>query len=128
MIENKVSAQTIAGLLSGGITWFLVTYIFHGSIPSTLAPIIPVAAGSVTGFAAGWLAKHQPRDYEVTQQVYAVITGLLAQQQAQQRAQLAAGLDEAVKQPSTFRVPSGSRVIIGEGNAAQPAGDPQALL
>ena len=56
-IYSKVSAQTITALVTGAITWVLVTYVFKGNMPVAVSDLLPVLVASVIGFVAGWLKK-----------------------------------------------------------------------
>lgn len=72
-VENKVVAGGTASWASGVLTWVLVTYVFHGSLPADLATFLPALVASVLGPVAAYFAKHTPRLEEVAAEVAQVI-------------------------------------------------------
>ena len=63
VVESKVVAGSFAGVVTGLLTWALVTYIpaFRNGIPDQLAPFIPVIAAWLCSTAAAYLAPHTHR-------------------------------------------------------------------
>jgi hypothetical protein len=63
VIETKVAAGSATGIVTGLLSWALVSYIpaWHNGIPATLLPFIPAIAGWLCATAAGYLAPHTSR-------------------------------------------------------------------
>jgi hypothetical protein len=53
----KVAAQTTVGLITGLITWLLVTTYWKTGLPIQVAVALPGVVTFVLGFAGGWLKK-----------------------------------------------------------------------
>lgn len=63
-MRRKVSAREaggITGVVTGFVTWLLVTYVFKGHIPVTLATAIPY----VIGVGLAWIASIIKRDVPI---------------------------------------------------------------
>lgn len=62
-VETKVAASSATSVLTGVITWILVTYVpvFHAGLPGPLATFLPWIISAVTATAAGYLAPHTSR-------------------------------------------------------------------
>ncbi len=62
-VETKTAASASAGVVTGVITWILVTYVpvFRTGLPAPLATFLPYIVSVVLASAAGWLAPHTPR-------------------------------------------------------------------
>jgi len=60
-IETKVSAATVAAVVSAFIAWVLRTYVFHGDVPPEVEALVTVVIVALSTFAAGWLSPHTPR-------------------------------------------------------------------
>lgn len=59
-VETKVAASSSVSMVTGVITWILVTYVpvFHSGLPAPLATFLPYVVATVLGAAAGYLAPH----------------------------------------------------------------------
>ena len=66
-VEIKTAAGGASAIISGVITWILVTYVpaFHDGLPSTLATFLPWAVSAILGAAASYLAPHTARPADV---------------------------------------------------------------
>jgi hypothetical protein len=62
-VETKTAASASVGVVTGVITWILVTYVhaFHAGLPGPLAAFLPYIVSVVLASAAGWLAPHTAR-------------------------------------------------------------------
>jgi hypothetical protein len=62
-VETKVAAASATSIITGMITWALVSYVpsFHAGLPPALAVFLPWAISAVTATAAGYFAKHTSR-------------------------------------------------------------------
>jgi hypothetical protein len=60
-VETKVSAATVAAVVSAFVVWVLRTYVFKGDVPPEVEALVGVAVVGATTFAAGWLSPHTPR-------------------------------------------------------------------
>lgn len=61
-IEVKVKTGTAAATITAGVLAGLADVLPAGAVPAWLAaPVLAVVTGVVT-FAAGWLARHTPRE------------------------------------------------------------------
>jgi len=62
-VEAKVKAGSAATIVTGILTWVLVTYVpaFHSGLPSALSAVLPVIVASVLGTVAAWKAPHTAR-------------------------------------------------------------------
>lgn len=61
-VTRKVRYGTAVTVGTGLVTWLLVTYVFHGSLPPDLATALPVIVASVLGAITAWWTKHAPQD------------------------------------------------------------------
>jgi hypothetical protein len=59
-IETKVAASSGTSVITGIVTWILVTYIpvFHSGLPAPLAAFLPWIVSAVSGAIAGYAAPH----------------------------------------------------------------------
>lgn len=64
-VTRKVRYGTAVTVGTGLVTWLLVTYVFHGSLPPDLATALPVIVASVLGAVTAWWTKHAPQDLRV---------------------------------------------------------------
>lgn len=61
-VETKVTAATVASMLTGLVMTLLATLAFHGdAVPAVVSSVVGAVITGVVTFAAGWLAKHTPR-------------------------------------------------------------------
>lgn len=62
-IETKVAAGSVTAVVTGLLTWALVTFVpmFRTGLPPQLATFLPIAVGWALSTAAGYLAPHTPR-------------------------------------------------------------------
>jgi hypothetical protein len=60
-VETKVSAATVAAVVSAFVVWVLRTYVFKGDVPPEVEAFATIAVVGATTFAAGWLSPHTPR-------------------------------------------------------------------
>jgi uncharacterized membrane protein YfcA len=60
-VETKVSAATVAAIVSAFVVWVLRTYVFKGDVPPEVEAFATIAVVGATTFAAGWLSPHTPR-------------------------------------------------------------------
>jgi hypothetical protein len=62
-VETKVAASAAVSVVSGVVTWILVTYVpgLHGVLPPTLADFLPWAVSAVLSAAAAYRAPHTTR-------------------------------------------------------------------
>lgn len=69
-VETKTAASASVGVVTGVITWILVTYVhaFHAGLPAPLATFLPYIVSVVLASAAGWLAPHTSRPDDVAAQ------------------------------------------------------------
>jgi hypothetical protein len=63
VIETKVAAGSFTGVLTGFITWALVTYIpaFHNGLPGQVSALLPFAVAWLLGTVAAYQAPHTHR-------------------------------------------------------------------
>lgn len=61
-VYAKVTAQSLTALVTGAITWVLVTYVFHGSMPADVATVLPAVVATVLGFIAGFIKRETHKD------------------------------------------------------------------
>ena len=61
-VETKVTVASVAALVTSGVLYLVGTYVLHGDVPEPLSGIILVAVTFVVTFAAGWFARHTPRN------------------------------------------------------------------
>jgi hypothetical protein len=66
-VESKVKASTSAAAVSGLILWVLGQYVFKGGIPDAFVSWIYAIVPGVLAFAAGYIARHTPRDLPVVE-------------------------------------------------------------
>lgn len=71
-VERKVQASTTVAAVSGMALWVLGKYVFKGDVPDVFASWVYVLVPGLLTFAAGYLAKHSPRE---SQEVRVVYTG-----------------------------------------------------
>jgi len=66
-VEKKTAASASASVVSGVITWILVTYVpaFHSGLPGPLATFLPYIVTTVCGALAAYFAPHTPREDEI---------------------------------------------------------------
>lgn len=66
-VETKTAAGASTAMLTGAITWILVTYVpaFHSGLPGPLATFLPYVVSAVLGAAAAYLAPHTAREDEI---------------------------------------------------------------
>jgi uncharacterized membrane-anchored protein len=60
-VETKVSAATVAAVVSAFVLWVLRTFVFKGDVPPEVEALVTVAVVGACTFAAGWFARHTPR-------------------------------------------------------------------
>jgi hypothetical protein len=67
-VEAKVAAGSVTGIVTGLLTWALVTYVpaFRTGLPPQLAAFLPVAIGWALSTYAAWRVPHTPRPGVVT--------------------------------------------------------------
>jgi hypothetical protein len=61
VVETKVKASTTAATLVSLVLSYLGVSVFKGDVPSWVDVIVTGAVTGALTFAAGWLAKHEPR-------------------------------------------------------------------
>lgn len=91
-VETKVVSGATYGSITLFAVWILITYVFHGHIPSDLATLLPGLVGTIAGTGAAWLSRHTPRTQapsppasaaapgDLTPEVLAEVMRLLASQ------------------------------------------------
>lgn len=74
-IEAKVVTASWTAIVTGLITWGLVTFVpaFHSGIPSALANFLPLIVATVGSTAAGYFTKHTPRAEEVMKAAFQLL-------------------------------------------------------
>ena len=65
MIEKKVQAGSLAAAVSGVVLWIAQTYWFKGGMPQGFESLVYLAVPAVLAGAAGYVAPHTNRMYEV---------------------------------------------------------------
>jgi hypothetical protein len=60
-VETKVSAATVAAVVSAFVVWVLRAFVFKGDVPPEVEAFATIAVVGATTFAAGWLSPHTPR-------------------------------------------------------------------
>lgn len=65
-VETKVKASTSVAAVSGLVLWILGKYAFKGEVPDVVASWVYFLVPGLLTFAAGYFAKHTPRQYPVT--------------------------------------------------------------
>lgn len=64
-IETKVTAASVAAAISGAIDWALSTFAFDGgAVPQGVQSLVYVVVPLIVTFAAGFAAKHTPREIQ----------------------------------------------------------------
>lgn len=61
-VETKVTAASVGAALSGLVVMLLGEHVFKGDVPQAVIDVIYVVIPGACAFAAGWLARHTPRD------------------------------------------------------------------
>jgi len=62
-VETKTAAGAAVSVVTGVITWVLVTYVpaFAHGLPPSLAAFLPWVVSALLGAASSWAAPHTPR-------------------------------------------------------------------
>lgn len=112
-VTRKVRYGTAVTVGTGLVTWLLVTYVFHGSLPPDLATALPVVVAAVLGAVTAWWTKHAPQDLRLGVAHLAVdVKDLTEQLQKIQTGSL----------PNSLPQPLQERAHVGEAAwAAEPA-------
>lgn len=61
IVETKVKASTTAATVVSLVLSYLGVSVFKGDVPSWVDVVVTGAVTGALTFAAGWLAKHEPR-------------------------------------------------------------------
>lgn len=123
-VTRKVRYGTAVTVGTGLVTWLLVTYVFHGSLPPDLATALPVIIASVLGAVTAWWTKHAPQDLRIGVANLAVdVKDLTEQLQKIQTGSLPNSL------PATGgTVPRDGSYIVGERGNIPPASEPRVAV
>jgi hypothetical protein len=60
-VERKVKAGTLAATLTAGVLSLLSLRVFHGAVPDWVSIAVETVVTGLLTLAAGWWAKHTPR-------------------------------------------------------------------
>lgn len=60
-VETKVTAATVATLISTAVMTVLAQHVFRGDVPAWLGDGVNILVPAGVAFAAGWWAKHTHR-------------------------------------------------------------------